>query len=668
MGRLQQTISELKRRRVFRALVGWSIVSFAVLQVAEPVMHALDLKDWVLKVVVAVLAAGFPVAALLSWFFDLGPGGVTRTPDVELGPPGVQAPPSRGALLLLVLVSVVVGAGLAVVALRMMDRQPSTPPSVAVLPFADMSPGKDQEYLSEGIAEEIRNVLAHVEGLRVVSRTSSFFFGGRNVEPSEIGRRLAVTSLLEGSVRRDGNRIRVSAQLMNAADGVRIWSESYERELGATFAIQDDIARQVVSALAPVLSRASESALARPAPPSPAAYDLYLRGRAALRQPRTPATLERATALFEQAIAADPKYAQPRAGLCDAWLERYRLTRAAESFERAEAACQAAMALGQDTGELHVALGNLHLAAGRLEEAEQDFHRARAMRHDAMDAVLGLARVAQAQKRIDVAESTFAEARRLDPGDSRVYRLHGDFLFYQGRYADAAQEYAEEISRTGDNASAYASLGAAYYLAGNFEQAAEAQKTSLRLAPTRIGYSNAGTSLFYLGRFGEAVAMYRRALELVPDDYEIWANLGDALSQIPERDGDAAAAYRKALEMGGMQLRINPSDANAKSSLALCHAALGHAPEARRFSEDALRRDPGNMYVHYNAALVHLRLGETDSALLELERAVELGYLRQLLLGDAGLAPLRRHPRFAALVAPRPPAATAVPNERGVRQ
>jgi serine/threonine protein kinase/TolB-like protein/Flp pilus assembly protein TadD len=661
---LGDLLAELKRRRVFRAMVGYGIFSFAVLQVSEPVMHGAHLPEWVLTAVLVVLAAGFPVAVILAWLFDLTAGGVRRTP-LATGPGALSF--SRGGLAALL-----VGAGL-LAALpgvawyawktggvpRSRSPVPVAPASIAVLPFTDMSPQKDQEYLSDGLAEEILNVLTRVEGLRVVGRTSSFYYKGKNVEPAEIGRRLAVTSLLEGSVRRDGNRIRVSAQLMKAADGIRIWSGSYERDLGATFAIQDDIARQVASALEVVLSRASENALLRPATPSLAAYDLYLKARAALRQPGTPATLDRATALFEQSIAADPKFAQAQAGLCDAWLARYELTRAVESYGRAEEACQAALARGQDTGELHAALGTLHLLAGRLEEAEKDLGRARALHYAPVDVLLGLARLAEAQKRLDVAERTFEEARRLDPGDTRVYRLLGIFLFRQGRHAEAARAFEEEIARTTDNASAYANLGAAHTLAGDFQRAAEAQKTSLRLAPTRAGYSNAGTSLYYLGRFDEAVAMYRRALNQAPDDFQMWGNLGDALSRIPAREGDTAAAYRKAVELAEAELRINPGDADALSGLALYHAALGHAELARKFDAEARGREPGNMHIHYNAAVVRVRLGASEAALAELERAVELGYQRQLLAADAGLEPLRHNPRFAALVAPRQPAAGA---------
>jgi TolB-like protein len=234
---------------VFRALLGWGVVSFAILQISEPLMHALDLKDWVLKVVVAVLAAGFPVAAILSWFFDLGPGGVTRTPEKEPGRTDALPAQRQRVLVVLVGASALVGAGVAFLALRSMDREPAGKPSMAVLPFADMSPGKDQEYLSDGIAEEIRSALSRVEGLRVAGRTSSAFFKGRNATLADIGRELDVGTVLEGGVRRDGDRLRITATILRTADGAQVWSASWDKGLKDILAVENEIAREVVEVL-----------------------------------------------------------------------------------------------------------------------------------------------------------------------------------------------------------------------------------------------------------------------------------------------------------------------------------------------------------------------------------------------------------------------------------
>ena len=256
-------VAELKRRRVFRALLSWGVVAFAVLQIYEPVMHGLHLPEWTLSFVVIALGLGFPITTGLAWVFDLKASGIERTPPAGNGdPPAAMSRGSRRARLALLLA----GLGCAAAApglIYFFARQgadrgsargsaaPSTAagPSIAVLPFANMSADKDQEYFADGVTEEILNSLAHVEGLRVIGRTSSFYFKGRNEDLASIARKLAVGAVLEGSVRKDGNRVRVTAQLLDTADGSRLWSETYERELTSIFQVQEDVARAVVAAL-----------------------------------------------------------------------------------------------------------------------------------------------------------------------------------------------------------------------------------------------------------------------------------------------------------------------------------------------------------------------------------------------------------------------------------
>jgi TolB-like protein len=314
---LGDLVAELKRRRVFRAIAVYAVAAFAVLQVVEPVMHGLHLPEWVLTLVIVLLAAGFPLAALLSWSFDLGPGGVTRTPDEDPGRRGTTVAPRSGALAVLVIVSVAVGALLAVVSLRVMDRQPPPSPSVAVLPFADMSPGKDQEYFADGMAEEILNALAHVRGLRVIGRTSSFSFKGTKEDLKTIARKLGVGTLLEGSVRRDSGRIRVTAKLIAAIDGAHLWSATYDREASSVFQVQDEIARATVVALLPKLLGRPEAEPATLPATSPEAYNRYLVGKQHLAR-SSGDSARRAIRAFEQALEIDEAYAPAWAGLADA--------------------------------------------------------------------------------------------------------------------------------------------------------------------------------------------------------------------------------------------------------------------------------------------------------------------------------------------------------------
>jgi TolB-like protein len=250
---LGDLLAELRRRRVFRVMVGYGIFAFAVLQVTEPILHAYDLPTWALTAVVTTLAAGFPVAVILAWLYDLTAQGVKRTPTASrVG--GRSVPRSSLAALLVgatLLAAIPVGGWYAWKRARAGGSAgaAAVQPSVAVLPFADMSPSRDLEYFGDGIAEEILNALAQVNELKVIGRTSSFSFKGKADDLRAIGQKLGVETILEGSVRKEGGILRITAQLIRAADGSHLWSRVFDRGEGGVLAIQEEVARAVTTAL-----------------------------------------------------------------------------------------------------------------------------------------------------------------------------------------------------------------------------------------------------------------------------------------------------------------------------------------------------------------------------------------------------------------------------------
>jgi len=314
-------LAELKRRRGFRALVGYGIASFAVLQIIEPVMHGLHWPEAVLSYVVVALGLGFPLVVALAWVFDVKAGRLERT-----------APASglRGARLAAVITGIGVLAaapGLAwYLFLRPGVRSPPSDearrakldavppasdiravPSIAVLPLVNLSRDPDQEYFADGLAEELLNLLAKVPGLHVAGRTSSFSFKGKSEDLRAIGQKLNVKTVLEGSVQRAGDRLRITTQLINTADGYHVWSETYDRRLTDVFAVQDEIARSVVAALKVQLLPEKTAALERPAT-NPDAYAQVLLGRHLIVRGSLQG-YQLALAAFRKAVELDPKYA-----------------------------------------------------------------------------------------------------------------------------------------------------------------------------------------------------------------------------------------------------------------------------------------------------------------------------------------------------------------------
>ncbi len=242
----KEFFAELKRRKVYSVAIAYAVGAWALAQGIAQVFPVFDIPNWVVRLIVLLIILGFPVALALSWFFDLTRYGIVRTPkmDRETMPPAVD-----------------------------LDRAHSDEKSIAVLPFRDLSSNRDHDYLSDGIAEEILTALSKIDNLHVAARRSAFSFKGKEADLSEIADKLNVEHVLEGTVRQDGDRIRITAELINACDGFTIWSETFEREMQSIFALQDEITHSIVDALKLKLAISPPSAMR-----SADAYDSYLQG------------------------------------------------------------------------------------------------------------------------------------------------------------------------------------------------------------------------------------------------------------------------------------------------------------------------------------------------------------------------------------------------------
>ncbi len=448
-------IAEFKRRRVFRALVAYGIVAFALLQVIEPVMHGLHLPEWTLSFVIVALAVAFPVVVVLAWVFDLSPGGIERTAPIR--------PERQGRLPIALALGVV--AALAVVPalawhFTRASRAPTPPatpvaPSVAVLPFVNMSAAKDEEYFSDGITEEVINALANVEGLRVVSRTSAFAYKNKNLSVRQIGEELAVATVLEGSVRREGNAMRLTAQLINAADGYHLWSKTYDRELKSVFAVEDELARAIADALRPKLLKQASLA---PAPTgSLEAHDLYLKGRHFWSK-RTEEDLKEAMGLFERAIALDPTYALAHSGLadCHLLLGEYTSVSTADILAQARPHAYRALELDGKLAEAHASLGLISLYDYDWATSEREFKRAIELRSGYATAhhwyaILLVSLVFYESRDYEKSLAAFRKTLELNPNFAPARELLACLYASMGRKAEALAELDQVKASTAEH-------------------------------------------------------------------------------------------------------------------------------------------------------------------------------------------------------------------------
>jgi adenylate cyclase len=512
------------------------------------------------------------------------------------------------------------------------------PDSIAVLPFLNMSGDSRDNYLGEGLAEELAHRLAKIPGLHVAARTSAFAVMGKDLSVNEIAQRLGVSYVVEGSVKRQADRVRVNAALVEAGSGSSRWSNTYEAQSDDFFTIESDIGNQVLTALELVLGTdAGPAATPRPQG-SVAAYDFFLQGLSYLRQPKSAKSLDAAEQLFRRALAEQPDFARAQAGLCETQVERYALERVPALVTAAEEACARARALDSTAQEVHMAVGNLRLATGAAAEAEASYRQALAIVPKSPDALIGLAAALAAGGKADEAEGTYKRAIAAQQRYAAAHLAYGNFLALHGRQSDAIPVYEHAAILGPDNPNAFNNLGSAYLHVGDLEKAIAAFERSLAIEPRRASYNNSGTVYYYLGQQRKAAEMFRKAIELAPSDHRLWGNLADALLY-DSQAAEAMKTYRRALELAEGELEINPRHAVNQAQAAYYASRLGNGDRARRSIAVALAEGDASYYVHYYVGLAELGLGNKDRAVTHIRRARQLGFPESLFrvapeLGD----------------------------------
>ncbi len=408
-------------------------------------------------------------------------------------------------------------------------------PSIAVLPFADMSPERDQGYFCDGIAEEITNALSKLSGLMVASRTSAFQFKGKALDSREIGQQLGVRALLAGSVRKAGDRLRITAELTSAADGYNLWSESYDREMKDVFAIQEEIARHIVQTLEVTMNPGEQQAIGAHPTRDVAAYDLYLRGREFFYQ-YTRRGIEFALKMFSRAIEIDPRYARAFAGIadCRAFLYMYGGS-AEENRQEADAASRKALELDADSADAHAARGVALTINGRHDEAAAEFERAIQLDPRLFEAYYHYARACFARGKLERAIELYEKASMARPEDYQSPLL-------------VAQSYAD--------------LGLA-------AEAEAARRRGIALAAARVemhpedsrALYMAANGLVALGEGERGLDLARQALAIDPAEPMVLYNVA-CVQALAGRAEEAMASIEQSVRTGLNQLDWLKNDSN----------------------------------------------------------------------------------------------------------
>jgi serine/threonine-protein kinase len=458
--------------------------------------------------------------------------------------------------------------------------------SIAVLPFANLSADPENEYFADGMTDELINALAKVSGLHVVSRTSVFAFKGKLEDIRAIGKRLQVRTVLEGSIRRARRRLRLSAQLINVADGYLLWSETYDRDAEDVFAIQDEISRAIAGALRVKLFGSQQAALVKPPTDDLEAYTLYLKGRHFWNR-RTEQDLRRGLEYFEQALSRDPNYAMAHAGVADSYaiLGFYSALPPTEAFPRSKAAALKALAIEPDLAEAHPALAYV------------------AMYYDWDWAA---------------AERECRLAIRLNPGYATAHQWYGNFLVVLGRFQDSLDEFSKAVALDPLSPLKLGALGWSYYFARRYEEAADQCRRALELEP---GYPIAhlwlGLAYEELARFAEAVAEFEEAARITDRSVASLAFLGHGYA-VAGRKSEARSVFDELIQLRGRRY-VSAYD------LAVIQLGLGDNASASDWLERAFHERAHQMaWIKVDPRLDPLRGTASFDRLLEQMKLADL--------------------------------------------
>jgi TolB-like protein/tetratricopeptide (TPR) repeat protein len=447
--------AELKRRNVYKVAVAYAVVGWLLIQVATQVFPFLEIPNWAIRLVILLTAFGFPVALIIAWAFELTPEGIKRTEDAD-----AARQRSRGGVwIAVVVIAAILSLGLFFLgrytAGRGTPRQSEAATafpdkSIAVLPLVNTSGDPSNEYFSDGLSEELIAVLAKIPELKVIGRSSSFFFKGKSGDSAAIGQKLGVANLIEGSVRKQGDRVRIVAELISAADGRSLWSETYDRELKDVFAVQAEIAKSVAEQMKVKLLGERVRSDAAASSENPAAHNAVLQSDFYFQQ-QTAESVRRAITFLQEAIRLDPNYALAYAKLAQAW-SRYAVSfatdpgdDAAKAYEEARRATDKAVGLAPDLAETRMAVG-LQAMNPDLDfrAAEKEFRRVLQSTPSDAAAKSALCLSLMGEGRLNEAEEACREALSLDPLLTASWYNIGRVVAGMSRYKEA-----EELFRKG---------------------------------------------------------------------------------------------------------------------------------------------------------------------------------------------------------------------------
>ena len=556
--KIDNFFAELKRRNVYKVAFAYIVAGWALSQGIAQVFPVFDVPNWVIRLLVVLIIIGLPVALVLAWTLEITPEGIKRTETADAMPAATRK--KKHAWIYVVVIGAAISIGLFFLGRYSAGNKAASPAgisnkSIAVLPFDNLSRDPDNAYFAEGVQDEILTRLAKVADLKVISRTSTQHFKSTPDNLPQIAKQLGVAHILEGSVQKSGEQVRVNVQLINALTDAHLWGDTYDRKLTDIFAVESEIAKTIAETLQARLTGSEKTLITKTPTVNPEAYELYLKGRFFWNK-RTGADLLKSIDYFKQAVEKDQKYALAYAGLADAYvlLPPYGAASPSESFPQAEAAARKALELDDTLAEAHTSLGQVLLF------------------YD-----------------LDFAGSTmeFERALSLDPNYATAHHWYGGGgpLLALGQFDRAIKEGKRAVELDPLSLINNADLGWLYFNARRYNEAeAQARKTLEMDSHFYLAHYYLGEVLQLKGQLTEAIAEYKKAAEL-DDDPFVLGLLAQAYAKLGQRD--------EALKMLGQLQELATRRYVTGYSFALVHIALGEKDKAIDWLERAYRDRAG---------------------------------------------------------------------------
>jgi TolB-like protein/Flp pilus assembly protein TadD len=521
--KLNNFLAELKRRNVYKVAVAYAIVGWLLVQIATQVFPFLEIPTWVVRLVIVLVAAGFPIALVIAWAFEITPQGIERTEVADTMPSA--AGQKKHAWIYVAIVGAVLSIGLFFLG-RYGFRNASSsstelpPKSIAVLPFDNLSEEKGNAYFAEGIQDEILTRLAKVADLKVISRTSTQHFKSAPDNLPQIAKQLGVMNILEGSVQKSGDAVRVNVQLINALTDAHLWAEIYDRKLTDIFAVESDIAKSIADTLRAKLSSSAEHVLASRPTDNPEAHELYLKGRYFWNR-RTGENLKKASDYFQQSIGKDPRYALAYSGLadCHVLLPAYAElgSNPRDELPKALEAARKAVELDDTLAEAHTSLARALASNLQLSAAMSEFKRAIELNPSYATAHQWFGECLQSQGRVEEALAELKRAQELDPLSLIINSVLGFAFDTVGKSNEAITQLHKTIEMDPNFANARGMLGNVLEHRGQLKEAVvEYEKCS---SSDPIDLAQLAAAYFLVGRKAEAQQLWDKLKSLSERQY-----------------------------------------------------------------------------------------------------------------------------------------------------